>query len=357
MAKELLKGVPPASFPAETLQLESFETPEAMFLNSLDSCNYEAHKNEIREADHYTCGWFTNNRTANRWWYSDAPYEFLWLTLERSRGKSVLVRNLVDVVLSNPCSLCYFFFKKEIGQSRGSLAAAMRAILHQLFTQKPAILRKLLQQYELQRQISEYEATFSGLWEIFLLAIEQDNVGRVVCLFDAFDDCQDEDRKGFLERVRALLGKRPGENTWVKILLTSRPTERVRFALHFLESELDDDHREHFRHLPGDDQNPSSLIQTEVKIVVENRITKIVESHGLSSEEEACLRENLGQLPKSTYLWVNRILTAIETDTQFSDKQVKSLVKRCFDDALGNKPFPATANIFSSSPPRYQTLR
>ena len=66
-------------------------------------------------------------------------------------GKSILAKAVVDEGLlgsnNKHPSVCYFFFKDNNDDQRTS-AQALRAILHQLFIQKPALLNYALDQYD-----------------------------------------------------------------------------------------------------------------------------------------------------------------------------------------------------------------
>lgn len=138
-------------------------------------------------------------------------------------GKSVLSRYLVDEKLqkTNVQSTCFYFFKDLPG--RNDATTALRAILHQLFDQQPALLKYAMNDF--QRIKASFTQTFDMYWEILLAAAGSAEAHSTVCVLDALDECE-----GFgLSIIRKLnnLYRGGGNSTTseskLKFLVTSRP--------------------------------------------------------------------------------------------------------------------------------------
>ncbi|KAK3349649.1 hypothetical protein B0T25DRAFT_633034 [Lasiosphaeria hispida] len=115
----------------------------------------------------------------------------LWVSADPGCGKSGLARHLIDSVLRTTESrtVCYFFFKDGFEEQK-HMIDALRCILHQLFTLKPALLfEAILRQFEVGGETST--SSFYELWRILTQAAEDRNAGEIICLLDAIDECGD----------------------------------------------------------------------------------------------------------------------------------------------------------------------
>jgi len=70
------------------------------------------------------------------------------------------------------------------------MVSAFCCILHQLFMQKPILLSDtILDQLDIEGET--FTSSFGELWQTLLTAAEDENSGEIVCLLDAFDECED----------------------------------------------------------------------------------------------------------------------------------------------------------------------
>ena len=111
--------------------------------------NYREHKDRNERRVPRTCEWVLASQKFIDWRQKKTA-SLLWISADPGCGKSVLSRALVDEGLLNldnaSRSVCYFFFKDD-DDSRKSGANAFCAILHQLFVQKPALLKHAIRYY------------------------------------------------------------------------------------------------------------------------------------------------------------------------------------------------------------------
>jgi hypothetical protein len=126
-------------------------------------CNYEQHKDINPGRVSGTCRWVLKNPQYRRWWNSCCN-DLLWISADPGCGKSVLAKSLIDddfKALSPTVSLCYFFFKDKDEQN--NLAAALCAILHQLFSQQPNLLQYAVPSWERNGSKLQQEAVNFGV--------------------------------------------------------------------------------------------------------------------------------------------------------------------------------------------------
>jgi hypothetical protein len=153
----------------------------------------------------------------------------LLVTADPGCGKIVLSRYLIDQILSDDGrTVCYFFFRDDFENQKSSIRAVC-ALLHQVFDSN----RDLLTDNILQNQGArgkKFVESFPELWKIFTsVAIHQETV----CILDALDECQDNDREQLLDNI---IGT---QVSGLRFLLTSRPYDHIRREVSYrLEGEM-----------------------------------------------------------------------------------------------------------------------
>jgi hypothetical protein len=87
-----------------------------------------------------TCQWVLNHERYHSW-HENSRDSLLWISADPGCGKSVLAKSLIDNELRNTeeHTICYFFFKDNKAQD--NIATALYALLHQLFTHQPYLIR------------------------------------------------------------------------------------------------------------------------------------------------------------------------------------------------------------------------
>lgn len=120
---------------------------------------YKWYKNRVEERVKDTCIWFLEHEHFQAWLNQESGP--LLLTADPGCGKSVLAKYLIDYGLPRSATICYFFFKD---QDQNTIRQALCALLHQLFSKKPSLIKHALTQYHKDSQglINSTES----LWKI-----------------------------------------------------------------------------------------------------------------------------------------------------------------------------------------------
>jgi ankyrin repeat protein len=257
-------------------------------------------------------------------WLRESGSAWLWVTADPGCGKSVLSRYLVDdftKTQSDSLSVCYFFFKDDSDLTR-SATHALCAILHQLFSQRPALLRKhALDQFKMNG--AKLTLLFETLWGIFLSAVTDPEVGDVLCIFDALDECDENTRFTFTNSMAGFY-HRSKQNENVKFLFTSRPNSGIRNA--FWREEWD----ENSIRLMGENEAEIEAISIEIKLVVEARVKQFSarrKSLGIQDDAMALLQSTLDKIQNRTYLWIALIFPELEKKASWSKNQLLKVIK------------------------------
>ena len=263
-----------------------------------------------------TCNWFLKHPRFQTW-REDPSSKLLWVSANPGCGKSVLSKCLVEENLATldpqHATICYFFFKDVSPDSR-SIAKALSAILHQIFTKIPGLVKHALALFD--ENGDELSSMFSTMWEILENAASDTMAGEIVCVLDALDECEEAQQITLIERLKTFYGRAENSDLpkqKLRFLLTSRPYRNIRTQFHSL--------IQHFPtiHLSGDDE--SDLIKEEIDLVIKSKVSAIASERCFDRETEEYLLKQLLNIENRTYLWLHLILDQIRNSDNAGNKK------------------------------------
>jgi hypothetical protein len=253
----------------------------------------------------------------------------LWVSADPGCGKSVLAKHLVDDVLpsTDTRTTCYFFFKEDFEDQR-SAVSALCCLLYQLFERKEIILsNKIIEKFETSGE--HLTSSVSELWNVLITASRDKFAGEILCVFDAFDECEDQGRS---ELTQALCNFYSAENNnKLKFLITSRPFGSIRRGFQPLDMPWLP-----VTHLSGESEEEMKKIAREIDVFIEARVRSIQAILKLKLEEEQLLRRELLQIPNRTYLWVHLTLDLVQKAINIDARGISEVVShlpRTVDEA------------------------
>ena len=292
------------------------------FLHKLYTCPYQDRKDRNESRVPGTCNWFTSHDKFCEWEKSDHS-SLLWVSADPGCGKSVLAKYLVDEFLPNSKrtrTVCYFFFKDDFSDQKNA-ANAIAAILRQLFTTQPHLLSNSVMD-KLHTDGNKLLESFNDLWSILMQVAANPDACEIVCVFDALDECQDNDRKQFIAAVRVFYSPDLKKQN-LKFLITSRPYDHIRRGFHELEARMPK------IHLSGESEIEVEKISHEIDLVIEKRVRDIGAPRNLNTDQLESLRKALTSRSGSqrTYLWVSLTLDVIENMTEFTKGEINQVIR------------------------------
>ncbi|KAH7124515.1 hypothetical protein EDB81DRAFT_600754, partial [Dactylonectria macrodidyma] len=299
---------------------------------TLHTSPYLDRKNRNPDRVPGTCKWFVDHDHFQQWRESKSS-SMLWVSANPGCGKSVLAKYLVDSKLKTTESrtTCYFFFKDDFDDQR-SATSALSCILHQLFTQREDLFSdKIVKRFEAYK--AHLTSSLDELWEVLVMASQYRNAGELVCVLDAFDECEDQERLKLAQALRKFYDPENDtkNNVNLKFLVTSRPYNKIGQGfqpLNILGLPV--------IHLKGEADAEISKIAREIDIYIEDRVSRIRASLYLKPDEEQLLLQRLRRIPNRTYLWVYLTLELIESDISIDKTKIRestSSLPRTVDEA------------------------
>ncbi|KAL7958166.1 hypothetical protein V8C34DRAFT_324331 [Trichoderma compactum] len=260
---------------------------------------YEWYKDRVENRVEDTCLWFIQHEHFQTWFKQDSGP--LLVSADPGCGKSVLAKYLVDEVLpQSGTTICYFFFKE---QDQNTVRQALCALLHQLFAQKPCLIKHAIKEYR--KNGPGLTSSTKGLWQILQDTTEDPQAESVIVVLDAVDECIKSEFTDLIRHVeRQFCGNRGGR---LKYLLTCRPYEAIISEFYNLRSTFPE------IHIPGEEA--SEAISHEIDHVIQHRLDQLSKLKCLSANITEYLRTRLQEASHRTYLWVYLIFDYLEKET------------------------------------------
>ncbi|KAK5091835.1 hypothetical protein LTR70_006365 [Exophiala xenobiotica] len=126
--------------------------------------------------------------------------DVLWISADPGCNKTVVSKLIVDKELSASATrtTCHYFFNDNIGHD--ALTPALCAILHQLFEQRPPLLKHGESAFV--RKKKWLQPGSSQLWTMFMSAVaDLPEQHEVICVLDALDEARDACRKDLTTKL------------------------------------------------------------------------------------------------------------------------------------------------------------
>lgn len=285
----------------------------------LRTSDYEKFKARNPDRVDGTCLWFIEHEVYQAWEATDEK-RLLWVSADPGCGKSVLAKSLIENELKSTesRSICYFFFKED-NEDQRTIQAALCAVLHQLFTQRPFLIKHALPEYR--REGTNLSKLESKLWNILKKATMDPGAGQIVCVFDALDECEDTSRSHLIDHLNEFSEESidgTGQKSGLKILVTSRPYFDIERSFRPMKT------MPYFIHLDG--VSESEAITREIDLVIKAAVPEAGQRLDLDPREQLALQEELLKAPQRTYLWLKLILESVLNELSVTEKSLRRIV-------------------------------
>jgi nucleoside-triphosphatase THEP1 len=158
--------------------------------------------------------WFLNHSHFQQWKGKESGP--LLVSADPGCGKSVLAKYLIDHVLPESSTVCYFFFKDQV---QNTVREALCALLHQLFSQKRSLLVHAMKQHD--KDGAGLVNSTSSLWNVFGDAVQDANAGSVTIVLDALDECAESETTDLMRHMESQVRNSESSNAKLKLFMTT----------------------------------------------------------------------------------------------------------------------------------------
>jgi ankyrin repeat protein len=260
---------------------------------------YEWYKDRVEDCVEGTCMWFLQHANFLEWVKQDSGP--LLVSADPGCGKSVLAKYLVDHVLPESATVCYYFFKD---QDQNTIRQALCALLHQLISQKPALIKHAMKQYE--KDGEGLTKSTKLLWTILQDAVQDQQAGSIVIVLDALDECLESEFEDLMRNIESQSRNCQSSRGRLRYFMTSRPYEQIVAKFRGLLKSFPR------IHIPGEEE--SEAINQEVSHVIKYRVERLAKEMRLTDEVKNHLTDRLLRTEHRTYLWVYLVFDNIKTE-------------------------------------------
>jgi hypothetical protein len=289
--------------------------------------NYEAFRNRNPDRVADTCEWFLDHPEYDKWKTRESS-SLLWVSADPGCGKSVLAKFLVDHLRKpkskedRPEFVCHFFFKDDSDEQRSGVLA-LRALLHQIFTDDQALLRHAFDAFEF-KGLDMFDE-FESLWDILSNITRDPEAINLVIILDGLDECESVSQGKLLENINKLYGHKDlNTKPFLRMILLSRPETIIQNL--FCQNAA-------IVRLRGEDEPEN--ISKDVELVVRSHIKDLV-GKGLPLDTLLVLQKALIDRADRTFLWITLIIDLLEDAARegASQKELEDLLDTRDIDAL-----------------------
>ncbi|RBR25720.1 uncharacterized protein FIESC28_01473 [Fusarium coffeatum] len=282
--------------------------------NSSKDATYEWYKDRVEERVEDTCMWFLKHRNFQTWLKQDSGP--LLVSADPGCGKSVLAKYLIDHGLPRSANICYFFFKD---QDQNTVRQALCALLHQLFSLKPALIEHAMPQFLKDGQ--GLVKSSESLWKILQSSVEDPHTGSVIIVLDALDECAESDFAELMRNVEKQFHYGQAGYGKLKFLLTCRPYNQILSRFHTLLYVFPE------IHIPGEEE--SETIAQEVNQVIRYRVNQLAMKKRFTTQIKDHLEKKLQKATHRTYLWIYLVFDYLQKhDFKRTVKGIEAVIAR-----------------------------
>lgn len=307
---------------ATALKMLSDEQKECLQLFHLTSSEkditYQWYKDRIEDRVGDTCLWLTEHPHFQEWLERESGP--LLISADPGCGKSVLAKYLINHELPRrqSATICYFFFKDK---DQVTACQALCALLHQLFTQRPSLIKHAMAPFDNKGQGLINSKT--SLWSIFANAIRDtdDTLDPVIIVLDALDECDDAEFEFLIRNLKQQYGdNNNASQAKLKLLMTSRPYTQIVSEFRDMLSTFPN------IRIPGEEN--SDRVRDEIDIVIKHRVKQL---DSLKSDIKQFLLERLRAVENRTYLWIYLVFDYLQDYLRKGLKKTKKGIEKAIE--------------------------
>lgn len=188
-----------------------------------------------------------------------------------------------------------------------------------MFSQNSNLLKYALPEFR--QNGSKLCDLFEPLWNILTTAIMDPEVGEVVCILDALDECEESGRFELIERLNHFYSKsaeHTRSETRLKFMVTSRPYIDIERGFKKLTRTFPT------VHLAGDKE--TEQISREIEEVIKAKVQEFGFSLDLPTSVQTSLEKKLLSVTHRTYLWLKLIFDLIPKQVQVTEKRLMRVI-------------------------------
>lgn len=133
--------------------------------------------------------------------------QLLWISGRALLGKTMLSLFLLQEIeggaahRQNPPAVVLFYFVDQRSTKRNTAVSILRGLIWMLIKARPLLMATLLEEFVIQGADLFSQTSLEALWRIFAAMLRDPGTGKVYCVIDGLNECQEDSLKPFLRKV------------------------------------------------------------------------------------------------------------------------------------------------------------
>jgi hypothetical protein len=270
-------------------------------MQALFTTDYRSHRLDVPAHHPGTLKWVLMHTNFVRW-LEDNTAAPLWVSGNPGMGKTVLALLLVETfenrTAPQPGDMTIYFFCSDQDEDRKTAISILKAIIHQCLQLQPSFISKYV--------IPEYfklgdklYLSFATLWDLFIKVTTDPALGRVFCVVDALDECEEVSRNQFLRQIGNPFARLDAPKN-LKLVITSRPYDSIRVLL-FSSTVI------RFKTEQEEDS-----INKDIAAYVQDEVKNLARFRGYAESLKETVLATLLSGADGMFLWVSLMLTILK---------------------------------------------
>ncbi len=153
------------------------------------------------------CQWIYDQANFKSWLDDGIDSQLLWISGGSGRGKTMLSLFLINEMKksamhtqSGPAVLLFYFVDTR-DQKRNTAVSILRGLIWLLLQARPRLMEYILSEFVVQRDNLFSQTSLEALWRIFSAMLKDPVTGKVYCIIDGLDECQEDTLQPLLRKV------------------------------------------------------------------------------------------------------------------------------------------------------------
>jgi ankyrin repeat protein len=239
-----------------------------------------------------TCEWVERNETYKAWLCGDPS--LLWIFGGPGKGKTMLSIYLTQQFEKLHGREAIYFFCSSEHPTRSTATAVLRTLLWQMIVIRPELTKLISPYFDPSERTQATLSTPGSLWEIFAKVIQSFELGKMQCLIDGLDECDDESSRWLTSQFTELSSQ--PNNSSLHIVIASRHISSTKSI-------------KRVRLDPDNDQNVSDDIEKFASL----KMKELSEQLDLTTLFCTHIQSQLLAKAGGTFLWIGYAMTELSS--------------------------------------------
>jgi ankyrin repeat protein len=244
-----------------------------------------------------TCEWITQNESYRTWLDGDGngtETRLLWISGGPGKGKTMLSVFLTEELERHAACVdsteLAFFFCSAQDEKRNTAAAAIRSLVYQIVSKRPQLVKHALPYFETPERTQQTLSSLEALWLIFGKLIADAEVGKMFCVLDGLDECEESTLRVLLPRIVSFFTSESSSSTkgTFRLAIVSRDMSGLRGCTTRVRLDPDNDEK----------------VAGDIELFVSARVQDLSSLEGFNEDFGVSIQKALLKRAKGTFLWV-----------------------------------------------------